>query len=360
MGPVRTLIDYVFVRTKDADSIAKGCLPVTTFPIADWRLDGRHRVLIASLAVSWKVRTGQKPKPAYDREAMLADYKRDPLLTEVSHAFQSLMQENCKGAEEISSCLLQACCQVYPVAMAPPPADRMQLVRGPIATMWATWREMRAVRGATLRSIILTWKLRVRFKAQKRIVDRASKEQRKLRAHTLLDQAETDDRNHNARGLYSIVRKLAPKQRYKPLQVKTDKGVCLSSREEVAELKKFFGGVFCDAAKVVVGPCDVPFSPQLEAVTRALKQLPAHKAVPHTCAPSIAWKACADTLAPYLHSAFEDMCLGPVPKVSNQWKDGWMVLAPKAGKPLCRACDVRPLALQDPGGKAAIRTVKGG
>ncbi|CAE7758170.1 unnamed protein product, partial [Symbiodinium sp. KB8] len=208
MGPVRTLIDYVFVRTKDADSIAKGCLPVTTFPIADWRLDGRHRVLIASLAVSWKVRTGQKPKPAYDREAMLADYKRDPLLTEVSHAFQSLMQENCKGAEEISSCLLQACCQVYPVAMAPPPADRMQLVRGPIATMWATWREMRAVRGATLRSIILTWKLRVRFKAQKRIVD------------------------------------------------------------------------------------------------------------------------------------------------------GWMVLAPKAGKPLCRACDVRPLALQDPGGKAAIRTVK--
>ena len=359
MGPVRTLIDYVFVRTKDADSIAKGCLPVTTFPIADWRLDGRHRVLIASLAVSWKVRTGQKPKPAYDREAMLADYKRDPLLTEVSHAFQSLMmQENCKGAEEISSCLLQACCQVYPVAMAPPPADRMQLVRGPIATMWATWREMRAVRGATLRSIILTWKLRVRFKAQKRIVDRASKEQRKLRVHTLLDQAETDDRNHNARGLYSIVRKLAPKQRYKPLQVKTDKGVCLSSREEVAELKKFFGGVFCDAATVVVGPCDVPFSPQLEAVTRALKQLPAHKAVPHTCAPSIAWKACADTLAQYLHSAFEDMCLGPVPKVSNQWKDGWMVLAPKAGKPLCRACDVRPLALQDPGGKAAIRTVK--
>ena len=44
--------------------------------------------------------------------------------------------------------------------------------------------------------------------------------------------------------------------------------------------------------------------------------------------------------------------------VPHRWKDGWMVLAPKAGKPLCRACDVRPLALQDPGGKAAIRTLK--
>ena len=154
------------------------------------------------------------------------------------------------------------------------------------------------------------------------------------------------------------MRKLAPKQRYKPLQVKTEKGVCLSSREEVAELKKFFGGVFCDTAQVVVGSCDVPFFPQLEAMTRALKQLPGHKAVPRTCAPSIAWKACADTLAPYLHSAFEAMSCKSIPEVSHQWKDGWMVLAPKAGKPLCRACDVRPLALQDPGGKAAIRTVK--
>ena len=98
------------------------------------------------------------------------------MLTEVSHTFQSLMQGRCQDAEKISTCLLQACCQVYPVTQAPPQADRMQLVRGPIAAMWATWREMRAVRGPTLRSIVLSWKLRVRFKAQKRIVDRASRE----------------------------------------------------------------------------------------------------------------------------------------------------------------------------------------
>ena len=358
MGNARTLIDYIFVRASDADNHAKGCLPMTTFPIADWRLDGRHRVLVASLATQWKVRAGPKPKPAYDREAMQADYRRDPMLTEVSQALQALMQGRPSSAEEISACLLQACCQVYPASRAPQQEDRMHMVRGPIAAMWTTWRELRAVRGSTLRAIILTWRLRVRFKAQKRIVDRASRAQRKLRVHTLLEQAEIDDCRHNARGLYATVRKLAPKQRYKPLQVKTDKGVCLSSREEVAELRKFFSGVFCDTAQVVAGPCEVPFSPQLEAMTRALKQLPAHKAVPHTCAPSIVWKACADTLAPYLHSAFESMCCKSIPEVSHQWKDGWMVLAPKAGKPLCRACDVRPLALQDPGGKAAIRTVK--
>ena len=52
---------------------------MTTFPIADWRLDGRHRVLVASLATQWKVRARPKPKPAYDREAMHADYRRDPM-----------------------------------------------------------------------------------------------------------------------------------------------------------------------------------------------------------------------------------------------------------------------------------------
>ena len=88
------------------------------------------------------------------------------------------------------------------------------------------------------------------------------------------------DRTHNARGLYSIVRKLAPKQRFKPLQVKTEKGICLSGREEVAELKRFFGGVFCGTPEVTVSPWDIPFCPTLEAIAKALHKLPAQKAVP--------------------------------------------------------------------------------
>ena len=52
------------------------------------------------------------------------------------------------------------------------------------------------------------------------------------------------------------------------------------------------------------------------------------------------------------------MCDKREPVVSSQWKDGWMGSSPEGGKAALSACDVRPLALQDPGGKAAIRTIK--
>ncbi|CAE7896711.1 unnamed protein product, partial [Symbiodinium necroappetens] len=128
--------------------------------------------------------------------------------------------------------------------------------------------------------------------------------------------------------------------------------------KETAELKRFFGDVFCGKETVVVQPWTEPYCPALDTLQRALQKLPAHKAVPGICAPSMVWKACATTVAPFLHAAFADMGHSHTPMVPHRWKDGWMVLAPKAGKPLCRACDVRPLALQDPGGKAAIRTLK--
>ncbi|CAE7721805.1 unnamed protein product [Symbiodinium sp. CCMP2592] len=361
MGDARTLIDFVFVRVSDADKIAKGCLPLQEFPIADWRLDGKHRAIIGSLSTRWQVRACRRRGPSYNQEALLSAYQQDPTLSEVFSRFETLMTGTPGDAESLSNCLLQACQQVYPMksqAEAGQPEDRMQLVRGPIATMWQTWREMRAVRAVTLRSIVNAWRLRVQLRAQKKVVEKASRAQRNQRVHGLLAQAEEDDRNHNARGLYSIVRKLAPKQRYRPLQVKTEKGICLSGREEVAELKNFFDGVFCGTPEVSVSPWNKPYCPDVEAIATALRKLPAHKAVPQCCAPSLVWKACATALAPYIHATFEDMSEMHTPMVPNRWKDGWMVLAPKAGKPLCRACDVRPLALQDPGGKAAIRTVK--
>ena len=255
MGTARTLIDYIFVRASDADRTAKGCLPLTTFPVAAWRLDGRHRAIIGSISTRWSVRTSSKREPCFDKEALLSAYNRDPTLPEVAQRFESLMEGKGGDASLISSGLLQACQHVYPVqsqVRGCQQVGRMQLVRGPIANMWRIWRDMRAVRDVTLRSIIRAWRLSVQFRAQKKVVEKASREQRN--PHGLLAQAEEADRTHNARGFYSIVRKLAPKQRFKPLQVKTEKGICLSGREEVAELKRFFGGVFCGTPEVTVSP----------------------------------------------------------------------------------------------------------
>ena len=117
-----------------------------------------------------------------------------------------------------------------------------------------------------------------------------------------------------------------------------NKGICLSGREEVAELKRFFGGVFCGTPEVTVNPWDIPFCPTLEAIAKALHKLPAHKAVPHGCAPSLVWKACAATVAPYIHATFEAMCGKREPVVSSQWKDGWMVLAPIEGGKAALSC----------------------
>ena len=245
------------VLRKDADRTAKGCLPLTAFPVAAWRLDGRHRAIIGSISTRWSVRTSSRREPCFDQEALLSAYNRDQTLPEVAQRFESLMKGKGNDASLISGSLLQACQQVHPAQSQVrdhQQVDRMQLVRGPITNMWRIWRDMRAVHEVTLRSILRVWRLRVKFRAQKKAVEKASREQRKQRVHGLLAQAEEADRAHNARGLYSIVRKLAPKQRFKPLQVKTEKGICLSGREEVAELKRLFGGVFCGTPEVSAPP----------------------------------------------------------------------------------------------------------
>ena len=71
MGAARTLIDYIFVRASDADRTAKGCLPLTAFPVAAWRLDGRHRAIIGSISTRWSVRTSSRRVPCFDQEALL-------------------------------------------------------------------------------------------------------------------------------------------------------------------------------------------------------------------------------------------------------------------------------------------------
>ena len=82
------------------------------------------------------------------------------------------------------------------------------------------------------------------FKKQKKVVQRAGQESRRSKVDNLLNEAAGAAARQDIRGLYQVVRKLAPKQEYKRVQIHSKNGEILAPGEEMAELKVFFTNVY--------------------------------------------------------------------------------------------------------------------
>ncbi|CAE7198220.1 unnamed protein product [Symbiodinium sp. KB8] len=93
----------------------------------------------------------------------------------------------------------------------------------------------------------------------------------------------------------------------------------------------------------------------LDQVGRCLRLIPARKATPHHCVPSIVWKISHQELAPYLQEQLRRFWSADAAQVPQLWRDAWFALLPKPSRPCKQPSDLRPIALQCSLGKAAIK-----
>ena len=100
------------------------------------------------------------------------------------------------------------------------------------------------------------------------------------------------------------------------------------------------------------GAPGVPFS--CEQLTEAFKRIPFSKASAPSCAPGPCWRIHAHELANIIFPCLQKWWNCTPPFIPQEWKDATLFLMPKPGKPYTRPQHLRPLALQDPIGKAVI------
>ena len=115
---------------------------------------------------------------------------------------------------------------------------------------------------------------------------------------------------------------------------------------------------YCDESAVPLCPriCHkVPFDEHMLA--EQLKKIPANKAVPCTSVPGVCCKRLAHVLAPLLFRRMVMQWEGSVPSIPLQWRSSWLHFIPKPGRSLSQMGGWRGISLQDPLGKAVLRTV---
>ena len=90
-------------------------------------------------------------------------------------------------------------------------------------------------------------------------------------------------------------------------------------------------------------------------VERCLRLIPAGKATPSHCVPSVVWKICHHELTPYLQDQLRRLWSSGEVQVPRLWRDAWFALLPKPSRVCKRPKDLRPIALQCSLGKASIK-----
>ena len=356
----RTQIDYILVRRPQATCCMRRCRPMSGFPVAAWRTCGMHRPLTMFVDYQW--RPPSRPSESNYRvnvEQIRQDM--DNAVNTFTHYKQALDTAlagvNTLNMELINQVILAVSHRYYPVqSTSHMPYHEHTAVQSVVKQKWSYLAAMRKYTGTTLKQVISFWHCLVKFRASKKAADKASRAARRAKYEQLLQEAEYYAARQNQHQLFRVIRRLAPKQKYKKVQIYAADGRVLSRAAEALEIRDHFAAIFQGPGpRLPEGQVATPAPFTYLEIQTALGQIPATKATPPHYAPGICWKAAAGSLAGILHKHLPKLLHVTPPKVPQPWKDGWLALLGKPAKCGRRPGDFRPICLQDPTGKAMIQ-----
>ena len=338
------------------------CKVVADFPVTAWRMSSLHRPLLLAINYRWhpppkgQAPAGRINEDALKTDMMLGTAKFATFQAEVNAALDALPQLD---MEQINITLKEYGSKYYPKestqTMAP---YRSKMVHEIVHSRWQHLAAMRRHSRFGISQLFLFWKHLSKFRALRREANRASREARRMRIDDLLKEAEQYAKAQNLHKLYKIIRQLAPKQPFKKVQIYDKDGQMLSTTQEADAICTHFSAIFRGGQTVEPWPCPegvALFS--YEDLLSTMLCIPMNKATPPHMAPGVTWKAAASGLAGVVHRHLGNLWRGPQIQVLQSWRDGWLALMGKPGKPCRRPGDFRPLCLQDPLGKALLRLI---
>ena len=175
-----------------------------------------------------------------------------------------------------------------------------------------------------------------------------------------MEEAKTCAYKHDSRGVYQIIRRIAPKQSRQRLQLRATDGRMLTPTEEADALEEHFAGRFRETnlclLRQAMGPWPAAEAPSLnpELLRDQLMQTPRRKAVPCNYPPSAVWRCCADIIAPWVCDTLRALWATDQVMVPSSWADVDLALVPKPAKAGRKPEDHRPIGLSCPLGKKVL------
>ena len=366
-------IDFLLTRRQSADHAAKKVRQITDFPMLQ---DQGHVPLLTSMPKSWV--------PYKDRTLDFRFTLRHRLLTRMlrqtddplcrswvdqstTRLTQLLQQDAFWSATpeiqlaQLNETLKKDCASIFaqaPLLLAPQPEpDPLQ---HHVECKWTHWQLSRAQTTSDLRSCFLSWRHWTSFLKLDREQQRVARRRKRAKIEHLMDQAATAAEARDPQQLFHLVDKLAPKARGRRIQLRTQDNQLASPSEQFSILSGYVQTKWKSHSGTPPPPRDfpppgVPFS--MEDFVAELGKLPPTKAVASPFAPAIAWREHASTIGPVIYENLQKLWCQAPPQILRDWKQGWLSFLPKPGKPTDKPDLLRPIALLNPVGKAALRLI---
>ena len=302
-------IDFVIVRQSQADNEARRAQVLVDFPVAGWREGAKHYPVVTSIPVPkqhWRA-NAKSPVQQVDLPTVIHDLHHDPQAPRLQ-AFQATVAATIDPSSDFDKVVLQAALQHYPKPPRPEvaPTQPAELANS-ARHMWQLFRQMRAQK-FSMQGIVAAWKTWVKFSQAHRIHKQRANGRAKARRDELLVQAQEAATKGDLYQMWSVVKRLAPKMKFKRVQP-YQHGTIMAPEAEMDWIAQAFGERYGAEHSTSPGPLcrqHPPVQVLTEDVNTALKQLPARKAVPPGVVPSAVWKACADQIAGPLTAAVNE------------------------------------------------------
>ena len=364
VGPgARTLLDYVFMRARQAGGLAKQAKGLHDFPLLAARGDCYHVPVLVQFPKHWQAwtrREAQQPGP--NRREVAKYIATHPQVAQ--QCIQSRLQGWNGDFGELDGALVQAQADIASQisrgtsTLLKPWQD--ESFRGTLGQAWEHLHQSRQQNRHSVQGLFQAW---VHMHKFQKLIKSTRTQCRRMRRHRLLavlEEAQQGEAKRDIGHVYRMIDRIAPKRSQAKPQLRNTQGHLLDAQQEtvaiVEHLRQVYQGEAASGPSTVYTP-DLVFVSAAE-IHRALTTTPANKAGPKHLAINAVYKCGAPILSPILHNFLSDWWGGRTPFVPQAFRDAWLIMLAKPGKPCRSPGDMRPIGLSHPLGKALLRTLR--
>jgi len=365
-GDQASRLDYACVRQPFADSLAKQVRYLWQSPFIQQTTHG-HVPILCSIARHWipenrqtSIQQVTMQQRQAGRLAYLAQTPEWQVFTQQSQ--QCLNQHLGDFTADVDNTLdqmhkevMRLYCKAFPSGKAARATPAWKAALPTILNKWDHRRQILRPRACSTRNIFHAWFHVARFCQLRRSHRKQARCIRQTQFAEVVQTAEQAARQHDTHKLFQVINRFAPKQPRKQIQLRNHAGHMATPLESAAIVNKFVADTWhgppCMNLKFDRPP-GVPFT--VDQLAKALSLIPSTRATARPFAPGVVWRQHAKFLAPLIHARLREWWSFSPPIIPASWRHGWLFLIPKPLKPPVSPGNLRPLALQEPVGKAII------
>ena len=346
-------IDYILVRHKTSDSLAKHPIYLDQLPLRFGHLKD-HIPMLYNIPYKWRAwKTPCRGLPKVTKSLLQQHWELDSdhwtsWISELSDTVR-LLHDQAPSIENLNYTIMEACKQFRPPTTL---GTDTHALRHPRPRQWShghpALRDLPEVPlAATLtHRVFVAWFRNTQVNRWRRTTKNKAREAKRLKLTSTIEAARHLWAMNKSHQYFKLVHTLTPKTHAQRPQLRRSQGNLMSPQEELDWITQYMQELYqgSDLDLPPFGLQTLPF--QDSDLTRALQSISSHTGVPQHIAPSFVWKALAAVLGPLLTSWCSFwLSQGHIP---DEWRRGWVVLLPKPNKPPTEPKALRPIALQTP------------